>query len=285
MSNEEDPLRKGIERLVAQNRALEEQLQFARQKASLYYITASELDALKRGNISFVETVSVGTSTDAQACGFSASTQTTEVGSADIEIRSKLELAQTESKSLTSYIDSLQHTESLKNRLDRLLIQSSPDFVLDEYINLLQEVVKQNKLSVNHSIQIKRRDEMISSLIEKIRMIEEAFSKKLSDTQRLADTRQAVIQALGEQVKEAVVTGSSDWALVAEMEDLKAELSMARTNWAATREELVRLQFRDGGDGNHLKFKFPNPVIEILDRITRESGMISEYRSISSISP
>lgn len=289
MSNEEDPLRSEIKRLEDMNRSLEEQLKFARQKASLYYITASELDALKRGSQTFIESKSVATATDIPLNnGCDCFSQTNEIGSNEIALKTELELARTEIESLRSYIESLKRSEPLHTRLATFLGSCArDDFLVDEYVKLTEEILKQNRLSVNHSVEIKRRDEMISSLFDKIRIIEEAFSKKLHETQRLADTRQQVIQALGEQVKEAVrqvpSNPSTEWAIQAEMEDLRAELSMARTNWAATRDELIRLQFRVGADGNGgdvSPMHFPNPILSLLDKQTRESGIISGFRSI-----
>ena len=283
-----------IERLRKANQTLEEQLKFARQKASLYYIAAAELDVLKRASESFVERIEVDTSTsDLVSSSCSTGTQTSEILSETIEARTSLELAQAECASLRAFIDSMKRTEGQRVKAIARMLEGGPSqTMMNEYVCLLEEFLKQNKLSINHSIEIKRRDEMISSLFEKIRMMETAFSQKIQETSRIADSRQQVIQELGEQVKEAITQPRTefDWtdmaAMHAEMEDLKAELSMARTNWAATREELVRLQFRVGVDGNggdvspDQMAKFPSPVVALLEQSTRDSGMISEIRSI-----
>jgi hypothetical protein len=277
---------------------LEEQLKFARQKASLYYITVSELDALKRKTESFVETKDACTITDHDLGAVqrvSVETQTIEKSSAEIEAQTSLELAQTEVAALRQYIDTMKRTEAQRLRASSGPSTGCSDQVLaEQYSALLEEFLKQNKLSVNHSLEIKRRDEMISSLFEKIRTIEDAFSKKLSETSRLAESRQEVIHALSQQVKDAVTLSGSeppyqvDYRIIAsmqsEMEDLRAELSMARTNWAATKEELARLQFRVGADGNggdvspQAVAGFPSPIVDIIEKST---GTISSVRSIA----
>ena len=292
MAHEE--LKAELERLKAANKSLEDQLLFARQKASLYYIAASELDALKNQKDSFVEQVSVGTCTDDMvvSCESSVSvaTQTMSVSSAELETETYLDLAQTEIATLKSFIDESKRADPHRARMGTVL-GSDFSFLVDEYRDLFNQILKQNKMSINHSIEIKRRDEIISSLFDKIRMIEEAFNRKLQDTNKIASARQEVIQALGDQVKDAIRQPSYHdsleiGAMQSEMEDLKAELSMARTNWAATRDELVRLQFRVGVDGNgssqsdRHQSAFPPPIVELLDSETRESGTISGIRSI-----
>ena len=289
----DEDLKAELEKLRAANKSLEDQLRFARQKASLYYIAASELDALKSQKDSFVEHVSVGTCTDDMgSCESSVSvaTQTMSVSSAELETETYLELAQTEIAMLKSFIEESKRADPHRARMGTVL-ESDSSVLVDEYRDLFNLILKQNKMSINHSIEIKRRDEMISSLFDKIRMIEEAFNRKLEESNKIASTRQEVIQALGEQVKDAIRQPSYHDALEigamqSEMEDLKAELSMARTNWAATRDELVRLQFRVGVDGNgssqsdRHQSTFPPPIVELLDSETRESGTISGIRSI-----
>lgn len=287
-----------LEQLRRANKALEEQLKFSRQKASLYYVAMSELDAVRNRTASFVERIDACTNTseDAVTERLNVASQTDQTTSAELEYKAQLELAQTEIGMLRSFIDSMKRTEPVRARLIAGLSTDIGDTsIVTEYMALFEQFMKQNKLSVNHSVEIKRRDEMISSLFEKIRIMEDAFRRKLEDTKRVADTRQQVIDELGDQIKQAVnepiirsAGSESDWsevaALQAEMEDLKAELSMARTNWAATRDELVRLQFRVGVDGNggsrSSTNAFPAPVIDILETTTRETGLISGIRNI-----
>jgi hypothetical protein len=284
-----DAVDEEVRRLRDANKALEEQLRFARQKASLYYIAAAELDVLKRASESFVERIDAQTSTDdlaSSCCSFG--TQTSEPLSETIEARTSLELAQAECASLRACIDSMKRTEGQRIRASARMVDGEQSAgLMAVYNSLLEEFLKLNKLSINHSIEIKRRDDMISNLFEKIRTIEMAFAKKLEVTERIADTRQQVIQELGQQVKEAITKPRTDWneigALHAEMEDLRAELSMARSNWIATREELARLQFRVGQDGNggdvspQQIAKYPNPVVQLVEQST---GLISDIRSI-----
>ena len=307
--------------LKAKNAALEDQLRFARHKASLYYITASELDALKRGKEDFVERKSIGVSTcedgssASSANGVSSETQT-EFASDSLAQQVELDSMRADNTLLRCMNESLTRSESLRARAlsrarelaaaleagDSPGIRSQIDLVLSEYTSLLEEYVLQNRMSVKHTFELKRRDEMISSLFEKIRMLEDAFSRKLMETSKIADTRQEVIRELGDQIKDAINLGRSDpepqetfdWtdmaAIHSEMEDLRAELSKARTNWAATRDELIRLQFRVGVDGRgndkeeRVK-EYPPPVVALLDSTAREHGMISGLRSIRFPSP
>lgn len=304
--------------LQAKVAGLEEQLRFARQKASLYYITASELDALKRGKEDFVERISVGVSTasnendsTAHAC---AETQT-EFPSLSLLHQVELDSAKADNVLLRCMNESLSRSEGVRAKMlvsvrglcesiqdnDSQSRKNHIDFILTEYTSLLEEFVQQTRMSVKHTIELKRRDEMISSLFEKIRMLEDAFSKKLSESSQLADSRQEVIRELGDQVRDAINIARNvepqetfDWsdmaAMHSEMEDLRAELSKARTNWAATRDELIRLQFRVGvdGRGNHSPEKpreYPPPIMALVDVAAREQGMISGLRSIRFPSP
>lgn len=283
-----------LEQLRRANKVLEEQVKFSRQKASLYYVAMSELDDVRNRTASFIERIDACTNTSEDSIGdiLNVASQTDQTTSVEVEYKAQLELAQTEIGMLRCFIDSMKRTEPMRARLIAG-IGTNDSSLITEYMTLFEQFMKQNKLSVNHSMEIKRRDEMISNLFEKIRIMEYAFMKKLEDTKRVADTRQQVIDELGDQIKLAVndpIVVRSEGsvkeiaALQAEMEDLKAELSMARTNWAATRDELVRLQFRVGIDGNGGNQKslnaFPSPVIDILETSTRESGIISGIRNI-----
>ena len=302
--------------LEEQVRTLTEQLQFARQKASLYYITASELESVKRGSeILTMERKDVATCTADDSPTvltpmdrIPAETQT-EIASTELANTVQLQAIQAENEQLRTSIDTAVRTEAARVHHQQILERirtevgsgdsTNPDWIAAEYASLFEDFLTQNRTSVNHSVEVKRRDQIISSLFEKIRLMESAFSQKLIQTENLANSRQAVISELGEQVKDAMRVdreqreSSSDegisWkdmaAMHSELEDLRAELSKARTNWAATRDELIRLQFRVGSDGNgksstEYQSEYPQPVLALLDAGTREKGVISAIRSI-----
>jgi len=285
---------------------LEEQLRLARQKASLYYIAVSELESLKRSHqtsdIVRKEASTCIELTHLSAFCFNKSTQT-DSSSSDVDLENERRELIQENQSLKRETDSFARTQrsriTLKNRLVEIVNQpldqpgsdkSQIQFLIQEYGQLFEDLLNQNRESVNHSIEIKRRDTMISSLFEKIRLMESAFTQKLFHAESIAASRLQVIQELGNQVKEAVQISSSYeatfeiGALHAELEDLRAELSMARSNWAATRDELLRLQFRVGADGNgssdSTRCGFPAPVLSLENKPGVSIGVLSGIRKI-----
>lgn len=320
----EERLEATIEKLQDENKALADQLAFARQKASLYYITASELDSLKRVvegvNAEVTKREAAVDTTDLDSTGdnrFIASTGVqTDLESELLASRLEAETVKTENELLKTFSDKANRTERLRIRhLDALAKMASgtqveASFMLEEYAWLFEEFLGQNRMSINHSVEIKRRDEMISSLFEKIRMIESSFTQKLMQVENIAANRQVVINELSSQIREAVRVDreTREWvdshlnedgsalswtemaAMHSELEDLRAELSMARTNWAATRDELVRLQFRVGVDGRgndsspSRQPEYPAPTLAIIDADSRPQGLISGIRNIRNIS-
>jgi hypothetical protein len=288
---------------------LRDQLSFARQKASLYYITASELDSLKR-TMDGSNSLKVDAFTWMENIHLSSldsvSTQT-DLSSAEMETRIEIEMIKTENELLKTFNEDMKRTEKVRIRfqknLEKLNCDSSKlDWLVDEYSSLFEEYLRSSQISVNHSVEIKRRDDMISSLFEKIRVLESSFTQKILRTEAVANARQTVINELSEQVKEAmrIDRATREWvdshlnedgsaiswteiaAMHSELEDLRAELSMARTNWTATRDELLRLQFRVGIDGSgksevERNIEFPPPI---LSSPVRSSGVISGIRNI-----
>ena len=206
---------------------------------------------------------------------------------------------------LESEIASLKALNSLTERTERVRTQfvqrmeaisvsdASPvfDSVVKGYSDLFEEYLRLNQLSVNHSLEIKKRDQMIGSLLDKIKMMEQNFSRRISQAERLAASRRDVIEELGEQVKVAMKfrqrSDKGNGVLSDEIEDLRAELSMAKSNLAATRDELFRLQFRVGVDGSGAQIngqEYPPPLIALLDSQHEGNGIISMIRDIRDIS-
>ena len=213
-----------IDRLTAANKALTDQLVFARQKASLYYIATSELDTLKRAHrkAPMVDsetitdppvTVDVSTSTHAQ--------------SESVELRREI-------KELKSEISVLKMINSLTEKTESKRIKFLNSFnnsssIADNYAEVFQTYLQSTYQSVNHSVEMRKRDFMIGSLLDKIKILESSFQKKLEQAEKIAKSRQEVIQELGEQVKVAINSADKpqpDWesmvAIHAEMEDLRA---------------------------------------------------------------
>lgn len=324
MALAEERLEATIKKLQDENKALSDQLAFARQKASLYYITASELDSLKRvvegSNADITKREAAVDTADLDSTGenryITSLGVQTDLESELLAIRLASETVKTENELLKTFRDNHNRTERLRIRhLDALAKMASGTqveacFMMEEYAWLFEAFISQNRISINHSIEIKRRDEIISSLFEKIRMIESCFNQKLMHVENIAANRQVVINELSSQIREAVridretrewveshlnEDGSAlSWtemaAMHSELEDLKAELSMARTNWAATRDELVRLQFRVGVDGSgndtspSRKPEYPAPTLAIIDADSRPHGLISGIRNLRNIS-
>ena len=270
-----------IERLKSANQALTEQLVFARQKASLYYIATSELDTLKRA-IVYAEKVDKETITDLPATrDVSVST---EVNSEVIELKWEMEQLRSEICVLKSINSLNEKTERNRINFSNNLIEiNSPIF--DHYSQLFQTYLHSTHQSINHSVEMRKRDIMIGSLLDKIRVLETSFNQKLAQSEIVAQSRQEVINELGEQVKMAVNTihNPPDWeslaAMHSEMEDLRAELSMARSNWAATRDELVRLQFRTGDVAKDERKEYPSPLIALLDK-QGQPGLVAAIRKV-----
>ena len=78
-------------------------------------------------------------------------------------------------------------------------------------------------------------------------------------------------------------SGIGNGEMESEIEDLRAELSMARSNWAATRDELFRLQFRvgvDGYGGSRSDQEYPPPLIALIDSQERHECILSMLREI-----
>ena len=250
------------------NRILTEQLDFSRQKASLYYIVSSELESLRNSQkVSF--TVDVSTSMEIGSVSVSTQTDTTSQGVECDTLRHELEGLKTNFSSIErietrrlSLVKALERLTSTPNDAEQLLCT--------EYSQLLEEYLRSCQLSINHSMEIKKRDEMISSLFDKIKLMEISF------------TRSAPKSAPPPQVSSEELTWKDMAAMHSELEDMRAELSKARSNWAATRDELLRLQFRVGIDGNHgqtvAEDLFPKPKTPQPPSYT--PGLISTIRTL-----
>jgi hypothetical protein len=306
---DEGLLKAEIAKLKLANEQLTDQLDFSRQKASLYYIAKSELEILRRSrqeDVGGAVMMSVTTDTDDLASTHTVSAET----GCQTESVADVLVAQMEKNLLESEIASLKAFSSLTERTERVRTQfmqrieavvtadqstasSNPvlDSVVKGYSDLFEEYLRLNHLSVNHSLEIKKRDEMIGSLLDKIKMMEQNFSRRISHAERLADSRKAVIEELGEQVKVAMkfrhTSDTGKVELSDEIEDLRAELSMARSNWAATRDELFRLQFRVGVDGTGAQGngqEYPPPLIALIDSQGQGSGIIGMIREIRDLS-
>lgn len=282
---------------------LEEQLRLARQKASLYYIAVSELESLKleRNPESFLKRVDVATCTRSDSCILDKSCQT-ESSSSGLEKDQEIQELKEDVAKLGNQLLANARTEKSRIILEarfRFLIQNGTNsnenekaqslLILSEYGEMFEELLRQNKESINHSVEIKRRDHIIASLFDKIRLMESAFSLKLMHTEEVASSRLAVIQEMGNQLRAALQTSNHcpetlfDSRMQSEIEDLKAELSKARSNWAATRDELMRLQFRVGIDGNGgdlcvANDGFPSPIFSLGEQA--KDGMLSGIRNI-----
>lgn len=291
----DDPLLAELEKVRAEKSLLEEQLMFSRQKASLYYIAASELDALKRASEgSFVERKSVGVTTD-ELTSVSESSAQTDFPADALSLRLDIASEQNRREIVMQEMEGLKRTEKVRlgfiRALEDLLRTSHSGLalqkLLDEYISLFAEFLRVNQQSVNHSIEIKRRDDLISSLFEKMRIMEDGFSRKLMEITKVASARKDVIEELGAQIKDAVKGASRTHvrALQSELEDLKAELSMARTNWAATKDELARLQFTAGNNSERTAHGVLDEYPQLASgQSTPRNGFVSAIRSIRQVS-
>jgi hypothetical protein len=295
-----DELIAEIAQLKQQNALLTEQLEFSRQKASLYYIAKSELEILKR-SAAPVNQLMVSVAADTSDL-LDCSKIATQTGSQTEDNIPDMLISQMEKTALESEIASLKALTSLTERTEKARTQFMQridavvsmgeisgllqDSVIKGYSELFEEYLKLNSLSINHSVEIKKRDEMIGSLLDKIKMMERTFSRRILQAERLADSRKQVIEELGEQVKTAMrvqdtsVRGNGE--LEGELEDLRAELSMARSNWAATRDELFRIQFRVGEVG--VGQEYPPPIISLIDAQTQRDGILSMIREIRDVS-
>lgn len=236
--------------LEKENESLRTQLQFARQKASLYYIVASELESLKSSCSSpkVVVTKPAETQTDAlgvnKECQTYTSSATVEQDIQGIAVRAELDKVR----------ETLNAVERMENK--RLLFVKenlSQSELAIEYSELFSEYLKSCQLSVNHSLEIRKRDTMIASLLGNIKLMESTFLK-------LRDTTSPT---------SAPSNTGEIAALHSELEDLKAELSKAQTNYAAIRDELVRLQFNRNNT--------PSPVAPPTNNTP---GLISAIRKI-----
>ena len=284
---------------------LQEQLKLARQKASLYYIAVSELESLKRSNekVHVFEPRNMATCTRDLNPQFLKSQETqTEPSSSSLERDMEISQLVSENAKLKSSLMSNARTEKSRMLLEKRLMELIETVEMNQvqknvisifqnqYREMFDEVLRQNKESVNHSVEIKRRDALILSLFEKMRIMESAFAQKLTSVEEMAASRLGVIHELGIQVKEATAFQHKsqsqvfDWqdmaAIHSELEDVRAELSKARSNWAATKDELMRLQFRVGSDGNggsECRDGFPSPVCCSL---SSEDGILSGIRNI-----
>ena len=301
---DEQALKAEIASLRTANDQLTEQLEFSRQKASLYYIAKSELEILKQTD-QLINNGAVKMSVSVDTSDLSESTSNfVEMGCQTEDLVDGLSV-EMEKNLLKSEIASLKALSSLTERTERVrtqfmqrmeaVAQSESSVVFDSvvkgYADLFEEYLRLNYLSVNHSLEIKKRDEMIGSLLDKIKMMELNFSRRINQAERLADSRKDVIEELGEQVKVAMKfrqkSDKGNGALSDEIEDLRAELSMARSNWAATRDELFRLQFRVGVDGSGSQAngpEYPPPLIALIDSQGQGNGIISMIREIRDIS-
>jgi hypothetical protein len=113
-------------------------------------------------------------------------------------------------------------------------------------------------------------------------MIENNFSKKLFFSESLAESRNQVINELSDQIKSLVnTTATAGDNGRSEIEDLKAELCMARSNWAATRDELLRLQFN--ANSTDRPDTYPAPIIALLDSSTEHRGLIAAIRNVRDV--
>lgn len=297
-----DDLTAELVRLKEQNALLSQQLEFSRQKASLYYIAKSELEIIKRSTEP-VNHVMMSVAIDTSDLSVEYAKSIAEKGCQTEDDIPDMLISQMEKTALESEIASLKALTSLSERTEKVRCQfmqrieavvnlgeiSGPvqDSVIKGYSELFEEYLKLNSLSINHSVEIKRRDAMIGSLLDKIKMMERTFSRRIVQAEHLADSRKQVIEELGEQIKVAMryqdtsVRGNGE--LTGEIEDLRAELSMARSNWAATRDELFRLQFRVGEVS--VGEEYPPPIISLIDsRVGSGDGILSMIREIRDVS-
>jgi hypothetical protein len=304
-----------MERLRLENATLRDQLASSMQKASLYYIAMSQLDTMRNSSrspqIERAELIDacVGTEEDygekrVKNDFAEAEIQTDDnLASASIIRRMEFQSVQDELTMIRSIQSVSEKTERSRIQffqrvtalIDELETPSQPvlntthpiiSSIINGYSDLFEEYLRSNYISINHSIEIKRRDAMISSLLDKLKMMEIAFSKNIIMSESLAESRREVIKELSEQMKMLMNANLSAGNGLSEIEDLKAELSMARSNWAATRDELLRLQFRLGESGNQSSTEtFPAPVIALIDSgnvpgSSRNSGLITAIRNV-----
>jgi hypothetical protein len=273
-------LQEEIIQLREANTQLLSQLEVVRQKASLYYITSSELESLRRKSLRTVPNCEAGTMTETED---SATAITNDVGT-QTHSPSESVLLANEIEMLRAEVEILKTINALNEKTERKRIDSLralaydsgtpiPDTLLLEYSSIFREYLRSNHMSINHSFEIRKRDNMIESLLGKIKLLETSFTHRLANSESVASSREQVIKELGNQIRDVLADSSAgsevsvDWmtlaAMHAEMEDLKAELSKARTNWAATRDELMRLRYTKDDASDEA---FPRPIMLIGTR-------------------
>ena len=274
---------------------LREQLAFARQKASLYYIAMSELESLRRVSSNrTLELREVGTNTDVKpdSAGSGISEETQTFVSSDLV---ELERVAGQLSALQTELENCERSEmkrvELLHRLETIIDQ--PSQLAEAYAELLREHFLNSHMAVRQSVELRRRDAMIGSLLDKIKLMEELFGGQAARVAREARVAQPentvsvdikIQHGRSNHIEAEEATPSLTWqdmaAMHSELEDMRAELSKARSNWAATRDELVRLQFRVGSDGNHGKTasEFPGPILALTE--SAPAGLISSIRKL-----
>jgi hypothetical protein len=306
-----------MEELKTEVENLKNQLNIYRQKASLYYVVESELQQLRSSMssdtlalfrsplvesstqtdevMSDLETDAVGVQTDVLSDSVAHRMETETLQDRIEELREKISLKEWNEKLCNEMIVRLRE---VIYRTDSRELGSCSDLADSKSINtslvgiienLFENFTERNKHNFNLFLELKEKNELISKLNSIIVSIELNFQKKLSSVESVAESRMDVISALGNQVKEAIhLTRPEEsfdvdqWmnrmGLQSEIEDLRAELSKAKTNWAATRDELIRLQTKVG-DGKEKEAEYPRPVDLTRERIIGE-GQLQILRKI-----